>query len=69
MWLVGGWGGEIDGKWLLRKDWRVGGSGETYGLFAGGLVGGKSHLLDLRLGGLLSRHGGCDGLEDRGKPD
>jgi hypothetical protein len=43
--------------------------GETYGLFSGGLGGGKSHLLDLGLGGVLSRHDDYGGLDDGGMPD
>jgi len=42
---------------------------ETYRLFGGGLGGGKSHLLDLGLGGLLSRHDDYGGLDDCGMPD
>jgi hypothetical protein len=32
-------------------------------LFSSRLLGGESHLLDLGLGSLLSRHDGCDGSE------
>jgi len=42
--------------------------GETYGLFSGRLGSGKSHLLDLGLIGLLSRHDDYGGLDDSGMP-
>jgi hypothetical protein len=59
-----------DGKLVMYgvlESW--GGRRETYGLFGGGLGGWNGHLLDLGLGGLLSRHDDCEGLDDRGRPD
>ena len=50
----------------MLENWEV---EETYGLFGSGLADWNSHLLDLGLGGLLSRHDDYGGLDDCGMPD